>query len=325
MKIKRKLKHKKILSFTLKTLIVIISYFYIYKKISQYNFDELLYYQNFTNYNKLTLLIFTIILMPLNWFVEAVKWKDLIKKIQEISKLKSIEAVLIGSTFAIFTPNRIGELGGRVIVLEKENRYSGVFSTAVGSISQMLTTIINGIIAICFFVIFYNDNNKLESLNNIYIFIIIGFLSGCLLLYLYFNFNKIIPIIKKIVLLKKLYKHYSFLGKYSKTELLKVLLYSNIRYIIFTFQFFLLLHFFNVNINIFQSYIATAITYFTIMFIPSVTISEIGVRASLSVFFIGYFSANEIGIVYASALLWIINVAIISITGSFLLYKANHK
>ena len=38
-----------------------------------------------------------------------------------------------------FTPNRIGEYGGRVFCLEKGDRVKGVLITIIGSIAQFLT------------------------------------------------------------------------------------------------------------------------------------------------------------------------------------------
>ena len=58
-------------------------------------------------------------MMFLNWFLESLKWRFLISKIEKISINRSIRAIFSGITISTFTPNRIGEYGGRVFCLEK--------------------------------------------------------------------------------------------------------------------------------------------------------------------------------------------------------------
>ena len=55
-------------------------------------------------------------MMFLNWLVEALKWRYMISKIENISIMTAYRAVLTGITVSTFTPNRIGEYGGRVFV-----------------------------------------------------------------------------------------------------------------------------------------------------------------------------------------------------------------
>ena len=56
--------------------------------------------------------------------------------------LNARKAVFSGITVSTFTPNRIGEYGGRVFCLEKGDRIKAVFITILCSMSQLLTTVI---------------------------------------------------------------------------------------------------------------------------------------------------------------------------------------
>ena len=86
--------------------------------------------------------------MFLNWLLDAVKWKFLIKKEEEVSLWLSIKAVFLGITVSIFTPNRVGEFGGRVFCLEKANRIKAVLITILGNMGQLLATTIFGTLAL---------------------------------------------------------------------------------------------------------------------------------------------------------------------------------
>src|SRR5689334_3156518 len=52
-------------------------------------------------------LVLTILLMFVNWGLEARKWQVVIKRIQHLSFFQSCKAVFTGTTLAFFTPNRI--------------------------------------------------------------------------------------------------------------------------------------------------------------------------------------------------------------------------
>jgi uncharacterized membrane protein YbhN (UPF0104 family) len=63
-------------------------------------------------------LVAVVLLMIVNWSVEAFKWKISVAKIQPISFFKAFKAVLSGISFSVSTPNRVGEYLGRVLLLE---------------------------------------------------------------------------------------------------------------------------------------------------------------------------------------------------------------
>ena len=82
--------------------------------------------------------------MLINWSFEAIKWKILIEKIQKIKFLTSLKAVMAGITVSAFTPNRVGEFGGRIFFLESQNRTKAIVLTFLGNVAQLLVTIVVG-------------------------------------------------------------------------------------------------------------------------------------------------------------------------------------
>ncbi len=310
---------KKILINSIKIAIAFLSFFYIFLKLKQYEAVD--FYFEFSETFDFFFLGIAILLMPLNWSIEAKKWKFLTKTIEMISFSTSIKAVLSGITFAIFTPNRIGELAGRIFVLKKQNRAKGVFATATGSLSQMIITIVSGIISgIIFLVLFKTNLQKINSGTLIFVkyfsifILILGF-------FILFNLKLLVKFLKSFKISKKHIDSIEILSSYKKNDLLKVLGYSFFRYAVFTFQYFLLLLFFNVEISYFNALLSVALTYFASSVIPTFTFTEIGIRGTAAIFFIGFFSTNISGIISATALLWIINLALPAIIGSYIFYR----
>lgn len=177
------------------------------------------------------LLLFTLVI--LNYCIEAIKWQKLARGIEYVSFTKSFQSVCIGLLFALFTPARLGELGGRVVLFQRENRLSGVAAVLAGSVSQNLAIFITGSISIVYLL---SNGHLLEGLilPGLWILIIVC-LIGCI--YLYYNldifYSRIYNWIKKPKI-KHFLAHFQVISKYSRMELSVILLLSFCRVITWT-------------------------------------------------------------------------------------------
>lgn len=305
-----------------KLLVVILSFGFIaHKLFNQEQFEQILQSaRNFTLIKQFALFII-FMLMLANWSVEALKWKLLINKLENISFLKSLKAIFSGITISIFTPNRTGEFAGRILSLKNDNLVQAVFSTFIGNIAQLLITITFGLLAISFLPAFY-DGFFLNSTYTPPWISIFSTLMIILITILYFNITKFKKFVSGIKFLEKYEKYYFTFFSYTKMELLKFLGLSLFRYLIFIIQFALLLRIYDVKIPFFDSVIALLLIYFTMTVIPTIAFGEIGIRGSVSIFFLGIFTENLSGIFLASTSLWLINLAIPALIGSILIYKS---
>jgi len=99
---------------------------------------------------KVWLMIGVLLLMIVNWGLEAVKWKLSVQQIQQVSLGKAFRAVLSGVSFSVSTPNRVGEYLGRVLYMDDGNRLKAISLTIMGSISQLMITLVAGLISLFF-------------------------------------------------------------------------------------------------------------------------------------------------------------------------------
>lgn len=317
-----KAKIRKLAELTVKIIIVLLGIFVLYDKIFvNQNVTEVWnkIESTFTNTRQFALMIFAFILVFLNIYLEAIKWKYQVRPIENISKWKSFLSIFTGITAGMFFPNRMGNFLGRIFMLEKGDRIKAAMVTIVGGMAQMIATVSIGLIASVFYVKKYS------------VFIIIAAtLTITLLLLIYFNiyllkyFKFLIP--KKYK--EKTEEYFEVFSLYDKTELLKILIISFVRYFLYTFQFVLLIWAFGVPLNYFNAMIPISLTYLAMMIVPFITITEIAVRGSVSVvIFEKWLIINGIDYSYgmmvfsASSLLWIFNIAIPAIIGLFMTYR----
>ncbi len=272
-----------------------------------------------------------VLLMIVNWGVETLKWQFLINKIEKIPYWKAFEAILSGISVSIFTPNRIGEWFGRVFILKKANPWQGVFITMIGSFSQLLITIIVGSISLLFYIHIYFKEAPFYTnyiLAGMILMVSVVIVS---LVLIFLNVTSIPGFVSRI--LKKRFVHIndylSIISRYSTFELTTVLLLSFLRYCIFSLQFYILLMLFSVKIPIAHGLMIISVVYFVMTAIPTVTLAELGVRGSVSLYFIGEYFRKfgevsdkiNIGIVSSTSALWLINLAIPALLGTLFVYR----
>ncbi|MDA3865236.1 MAG: lysylphosphatidylglycerol synthase domain-containing protein [Salinivirgaceae bacterium] len=303
---------RKTLIFLVKAIVIAASYGFIaYRIFIDESFENILFLKPF-EHNNVLFLLSAILLMPANWLLEATKWRYMLKSTERIPLIKAFWSVLAGISIAIFTPNRTGEYIGRIWILQQRNRLSGITITMAGSFAQSGITFFVG--ALCGWIwLTESPESEITNWQQVCIATIVTLLG--LLFYL------MLPQISDMLLRFKLHKYIrkALLGfkQLTVNVLFKTLLLSAARYLVFATQFVLLLHYFATGLTIGESLLGIGLLYAAMLVIPSITIAEPGIRGSLSLLIFGFFSTNSAGILGASLLLWIINLAVPAIMGTF--------
>lgn len=316
---------KKTIGFLLKIGIVAFALFFLFKQltdkttIDQFNSTDVINQMK----EHWFIMFFVLIMMFLNWFLEALKWQFLIKKIENISLIKSLRAVFSGITVSAFTPNRVGEYGGRVFCLDTADRIQAVLITVIGSMAQLLTTIFFGSLGVLLLPNYLPEFSEIISSMNISFSILVSitFLVNLLFVFLFLNTPVLSRVLSKIKFLNKYEKYNTVFAFYSAKELTKVLLFSVARYLVFTTQFFILLLVFGVEISYLDAIVLIMTMLFIVSIIPTIAITEIGVRGSVAIFLFGLVSLNTIGIISATLVLWIINLLLPALIGTFFIFS----
>ena len=310
---------KKILSYLIKLAVLVLATVFIYKKLNDNqnlkNFVELI---NGLEVTSVRFSLFCILsLMLLNWFIESIKWKYIIKKVEQVSLWRAIESVFCGLTWAVFTPNRIGEYGGRVFFLSNKKRIEGVVAMSIGHIAQMVLTNFFGAIAFLWFLYTFKELDT--WIFGCIAFMVIVFCAFFLVFY--FHIHWLDGLIKNIGILKK-FSHFSkVLDAYGQSELLVIMFYSMCRFIVFTSQYLFVMKLLIPDMAVYQCILLVFILYFVQSALPSLDLLDFGVRGMTATYFFGYITNQEIAVMAAAALIWLVNLIIPAIIGSFFVFK----
>lgn len=311
-----KLLRKRNIALLIKLVIALLALWFIYREVQlkDQSTDLLDGVSFITASIRLPYLIGLLVLMLLNWLLESYKWRLLLAGIESISMWRSLKAIFSGTTIALFTPNRVGEYAGRIFHLQKADRIDAALLTIVGSYAQLVVTLVTGILATLLFIPRHLGLGPVTPMQYNLV-VIFGFLFCGFLILLFLN-TRLLSVILNWLPIPEKYHHYTEVFKYHPPKTLwKILGASFGRYAIFTYQFFILLGLFHVDIDYVEAMLMISMTYFVMTAIPTIAVTELSVRGSVAVYFIGMVSTNVSGIFTASSMLWLINLAIPALFG----------
>lgn len=316
--------NKKYFNISIKLVIVILLSYVIYQQVfAKENAEEIWknFLQNLT-FDKIHWLFITAVLIPINWTFETLKWQVLIKDFEKLSFGKAYQAILSGITFSLFTPNRIGEYGGRILLVKPENNWKAVIATLVGSFSQLLVLLSCGILGLLLFIYLFLEIDQWIWLSIFFV----GILFTFLMLFCFYNIDLVIPIVKRIPFaykLRRFVKDVNVLRNYSSSILSLALLFSFLRYVTYTLQYFFMLQFFGIKVSIIKGLAGIATIYLLQTSIPLPPIWDLFARGQIALEIWGFSSENEIGILASTFTLWVLNLIIPALIGTIFIVRIN--
>lgn len=294
---------------TLKILTLAFCVFFIYAKIleNQIRVSSLSF--SFTNLASNSWLGLTLVafLMPINWLIEAIKWKFLLKPFVNISISKSLEAILSGLTFGFVSPRSIGDYLGRAIFITGKDRIKVILPTIIGRLSQLIPTLVCGSLGVIFLL---GKNPQITRISFWGFFILVSILVMFILFsgerkYLWGNLFQ-----RGIV-------------DYKYSDYLKVLSFSFLRYLVFSLQFLIILKIVGAEGSILLLLAGVSWIFLAKSILPSFNfLSDLGIREFSAILFFEAYGLPLEPVLIASILIWIINILFPSILGLFAFGKS---
>lgn len=264
-------------------------------------------------------IVLVVLLMVVNWGIEAVKWKLAVQRIQRVSFFTSYKAILSGTSFSVTTPNRVGEYLGRVLYMNEGNRLKAVSLTIACSMSQLIVTLFMGWIGIILL------RNRIEGAGLLSGFwlqmIVYGVLFALVTLTVfYFRLSLIIRLVERVPGINKYTWLIKGLDDFNATLMMQLLSLSTVRFLVFIVQYYLLFRLFGVDVSLWQGLWAVSVSFLVMAVIPTIALfTDLSLRGQVSLKLLGLFSSNSLGISLASVSIWFINLIIPALTGSLLI------
>ncbi len=297
-------KAKQILVAAAKLLIVALAFYFIYLKLSDSSIAERDFFIEKIEGNFSAASIAIILLLTfLNRYFEILKWKNLVGSFKRISVWESTKQVLAALTLSIFTPNGIGEYGAKALFYPKDKIKEIIFLNLVCNGIQLLISVVFGLLGLLYFSLNYN----VEIAGGIFIAAIVAILIGFIAYRL-----------KKISI-----RGYSFEMLLDKINALpadihrKNIILGLLRYLTFSHQYYLLFVILGVDLPYILLMSVIAAMYFVASSLPTMQFFDFAVKGSVAVYFFSLVGVNEWIPVFIATLMWLLNVALPVIFGSY--------
>jgi len=261
-------------------------------------------------------------LIPFNLAFETLKWMQFTQYSFKMRFWEAHRAVLAGLSLAIVTPNRVGEYGGRLLLVPPAQRWQAAAAMVLGNYCQLLVLLFGGLVGFCWFA-----DNYLEW--QAYIIRIIWLTGGitCLtLLYGLLQIGRILPIIRKYVP-KKMGRRWQrllvFLRIISMKTKWKALQWAALRYLTYSTQYWLLLQFFGIKVSLVQGFAGIASIFLIQTAVPLSASMALLARGEIAVYVWGHFGANEISVLAATFTLFVLNIVLPALLGILFIVQKN--
>jgi hypothetical protein len=263
-------------------------------------------------------LLLALALLPLNWALEALKWFYFLRRQSDISWVQTCKGVLAGVSFALFTPNRVGEFAGRLVFIPQGRQWQALAANLIGSAAQYWVLLAGGLAGACCFFQQYRPGIPWLAWAPLGW---AGLVSG-LLLYLYIR--RLTPVFKRLTAWKWLRRAAALTPVLEQTgprDAAAVLLLAALRYAVYSAQYAAILHFCGLNLPVFTLFSGIATIFVVQTVVPLPALAGILWRGNVSVFVWGLAGMNEISALASTFVLWFVNLILPALVGTFFLFN----
>ncbi len=264
------------------------------------------------------LFIITLLLLPLNVSLEALKWKNLLGPVHHIGFMKALGAVLRGMALGLAAPHALGDFAGRSMRMGTISRYSAAGALALNNLSQYICVLGFGMPAWAYYL---HRQFPYKPLLPILV-LFIGMCFPIAAAILYFRAGRLAKILSSRYRKPYIEKFLQPAAGYSMGILVRVFSLGLTRYLIYSLQFGLMLHVCGVRTNFAALCGGIAAVWLAKATVPGLNLlGDLGLRELTA---LGWFAAFGVAgepVAAAALWLWCINVLIPAGIGLLLLPK----
>ncbi len=250
----------------------------------------------------------------INWTLETVKWQMLVHAFNPLAFGKAFRSILSGVAISQLLPYKTGEYLGRLLYVKDENKLNAGLLSVVGSFSQLLITVLFGLIGFLIIQPIAYSNYFVVSL---ILLLAVGLLFYWFLPQTSLKLNN--PFIAKLQ---------TALGLTNRPLLLKILGLSMVRYLSFLIPYSLLAWHFDLGLqaSVVDCFFAVSCIFFMQTVAPNFIFTDVALRLVIPVIVFSGINSSGTTMDYVPGMMvYIFNVAFPMLTGAFLIMFAKFR
>jgi hypothetical protein len=263
--------------------------------------------------HNLGLVFAAIALVPINYGLEAFKWKLLTSNSLNLSYWQCVKTILVGHAFGAITPGRLGEYLGRTLLTDANKHQDAIAATFISRFAQLLPTLGAGLL--CAWALGASALN-IPLAWNIAVAILGALVIASATLYPKTYFRLLAIAFRRLIPIRWFWRRIIIVPE---TQLRTVVRLAFVRYLVFSSQYMLLIVAFwpheSEPLQPLKIGLVVILTYFIKSFIPSFTLAELGIRETIAVSVAEMLKLAVPAVFSATASLFMLNILLPALAG----------
>lgn len=266
-------------------------------------------------------LFLLLVLVPVNWALESLKWQLLAKKAIPITFYEALRSTLTGLAVGVALPAQIGDTLGRVGSLKSADRLKTIGAAVVSNGIQFYVSILAG--GISWFLL-KDSIHAPEWISTAVASLMIALLVFGFLI-AWFRSPLLLWNTKKNWLMR-VQSYLEVIASYTLADLGIALILGTLRYLVFLFQFVLAISLFNFGIDWLEITAGVGLILLAKTLIPALNIfGDLGLREFTALYVFKSYGLPSEKIVAATLLIWFINILGPLLVGIVLVWRYKWK
>lgn len=258
-----------------------------------------------------------LLLTPVNWGLEALKWQILLRRVEPVRFWEAYKGVLAGVSLGFAMPAQLGDTAGRVLSL-RTNRAGAVGASLVSGGMQFYVAIVFGTVAWARHLTLVPERS--HTAGNWLLVLLISLSMGGVVFGLLRK--RLVNYLSSRPALQRFASYWEVAGLYSDQEIMLALGTAALRYLVFSLQFYLAMQV--VGLALPNSVAASGIglVFLAKTITPAFNLlSDLGVREAASLWVFSPFAVSVPVLLTATLTLWVANVLTPVLVGLIWVWK----
>ena len=250
-----------------------------------------------------------LLLTPLNWGMEALKWQILLRRVAKTTFWKAYRGVLAGVSMGFALPAQLGDTAGRVLSL-RTHRTEAVGASLVSGGMQFYVALVFGTVAWAhqLRIIPSRNTSAGQWLLSLLVVLSLGGIGFGLVR------RRLVAWLSGRPALSRFATYWNVAGLYSDREIALALLVAALRYVVFSVQFYVALRLVGIQLPGAEAASGIGLVFLVKTVTPAFNLlSDLGVREAAALWVFGPLSQTT-GLIPAPVLitatltLWLVNI-----------------
>ncbi|WP_080059957.1 lysylphosphatidylglycerol synthase domain-containing protein [Spirosoma aerolatum] len=259
-----------------------------------------------------------VLLMPVNWGLEALKWYILLQRVERASYWAAFQGVLAGVALSFALPAQLGDTAGRVLSLRSGGRGAAIGASLVSGGMQFYVALVAGAIAWAYHLNVVVDRNTTAA--RWLLLLLLSLTVGGVFLGLVRQ--RLVRWLSSRQGIDRWASYWNVAGFYSDREISWALTAAALRYCLFSVQFYLAMEAVGIQLPFAVSASGIGLVFLVKTLTPAFNLlSDLGVREAASLWVFAPFRLPAAVLLTATLLLWLSNILIPVLVGLIWVWK----